>query len=179
MRRVAQRFAVSSLLAVSAAIGAPAAADAAGCAGADRTPADLGQRATARTTLCLLNRERAARGLHRLRADARLRRAARGHAGDMVTHHYFAHTSKSGASFVTRIKRTGWTRSRRSYTVGENIGWGQGSLSTPRAMVRAWMDSAGHRENILARQFTMIGIGVATGAPSGGAGATYATDFGG
>ena len=97
----------------------------------------------------------------------------------MVAQHYFDHTSKSGASFVTRIKRTGWTRTRRSWTVGENIGYGSGSLATPREMVRAWMNSAGHRQNILARQFKVIGIGVANGAPTGGGGATYATDFGG
>ena len=41
------------------------------------------------------------------------------------------------------------------------------------------MHSAGHRANILAREFRMIGIGVANGAPTGDRGATYATDFGG
>ena len=55
----------------------------------------------------------------------------------MVAKRYFAHDSKSGATFLTRIKRTGWTRSRRSWTVGENIGYGTGSYATPRAMVRA------------------------------------------
>jgi uncharacterized protein YkwD len=179
MRRTAQRLAVTSLLAVAAAVAAPAAAGAASCSGADRSPAELGQDATARTTLCLLNKERSAHGLRKLRADAKLRRAADGHAGDMVARHYFDHDSKSGASFVTRIKRTGWTRSRRSWTVGENIGWGGGSLSTPRSMVRAWMNSAGHRANILSRSFNQIGIGIANGAPAGGSGATYATDFGG
>jgi uncharacterized protein YkwD len=97
----------------------------------------------------------------------------------MVAKHYFDHNSKSGATFVTRIKRTGWTRSRRSWTLGENIGYGSGSYATPRAMVRGWMNSSGHRANILRRQFRMIGIGVANGAPTGGSGATYATDFGG
>ena len=88
-------------------------------------------------------------------------------------------TPSSGASFGTRIKRTGWTRARRSWTIGENIGWGGGSLATPRSMVRGWMNSAGHRANILSRGFRMIGIGIANGAPNGGSGATYATDFGG
>ena len=178
MRRNAQLLAVSSLLALVAA-GAPAAANASGCSGADSDPASLGQAKTAHTTLCLLNHERKIRGLRKLRHDAKLSRAAAGHAGDMVAKHYFDHTSKSGASFVTRIKRTGWTKSRRSWTVGENIGYGSGSLATPREMVKAWMQSAGHRQNILARQFKMIGIGVANGAPTGDGGATYATDFGG
>ncbi len=46
-------------------------------------------------------------------------------------------------------------------------------------MVRGWMNSAGHRANILSRQFRLIGIGIANGRPTGGGGATYATDFGG
>jgi uncharacterized protein YkwD len=179
MRRTAQRLAVSSLFALVAAAGAPAVAGAKGCSGADSDPASLGQPGTAHATLCLLNRERSIRGLRKLRADGKLRSAATGHAGDMVAKHYFDHTSKSGASFVARIKRTGWTRSRRSWTVGENIGYGSGSLATPREMVRSWMHSAGHRQNILARQFKMIGVGVANGAPTGDGGATYATDFGG
>jgi uncharacterized protein YkwD len=179
MRRTALRLAVSSLLALTAAVGVPTAASAAGCSGADRSPAELGQTATVHVTLCLLNRERHSRGLRSLRADSKLRRAADGHAGDMVAKHYFDHTSKSGASFITRIKRTGWTKARRSWTVGENIGYGSGSYATPREMVKGWMHSAGHRANILARQFKMIGVGVADGAPTGGSGATYATDFGG
>jgi len=178
MRRIRQ-LAVSSLLAVTAAAAAPAMADASGCAGADRSPAQLGRGGATHTTLCLLNRERASRGLGRLRLDGKLGRAAQGHARDMVAKRYFAHDSRSGASFSTRIKRTGWTRSRRSWTVGENIAWGSGSLSTPRAIVRGWMNSAGHRANILSRSFHLIGIGVANGTPTGGGGATYATDFGG
>jgi uncharacterized protein YkwD len=179
MLRSARRLGVTSLLALIAVSAAPSMAGAASCPGADRSPAELGQRAAIRTTLCLLNKERASRGLGKLRADSKLRRAADGHAGDMVAKHYFDHDSKSGASFVTRIKRTGWTRSRRSWTVGENIGFGSGSYATPISMVQGWMQSSGHRANILARQFRMIGIGVANGAPTGDSGATYATDFGG
>jgi uncharacterized protein YkwD len=179
MRRKAQRLAVSSLLALTAAVVAPVGADAASCKGADTAPALLGHDATARATLCLLNQQRRAHGLRELRSDGKLRRAAAGHAGDMVARRYFDHTSKSGASFITRIKRTGWTKHRRAWTVGENIGFASGSLATPRQMVKGWMRSSGHRANILARQFRLIGVGVADGAPTGGSGATYATDFGG
>jgi uncharacterized protein YkwD len=45
-------------------------------------------------------------------------------------------------------------------------------------MVRAWMDSPGHRTNILNRRFRDIGIGIVVGTPSGPGGATYTTDFG-
>ena len=51
----------------------------------------------------------------------------------------------------------------------------------PQAMVRLWMDSEGHRDNILNARFRHVGIGVATGAPAnigGGRAATYTTDFG-
>ncbi len=178
MRRIRQ-LVCSSLLAVTAVGAAPAIANAASCSGADSSPSALGASKANRATLCLLNRERRARGLRALRSNSKLARAARGHARDMVAQHYFSHDSRSGASFSARIKRTGWTRSRRSYTMGENIGWGGGSLSTPRAMVQAWMNSAGHRANILSRSFNQIGIGIANGAPTGGSGATYATDFGG
>ncbi len=179
MRGRIRQLVVSSLLAVSAFVAVPAAANAAGCAGADSVPATLGSSAANHATLCLLNAQRRAHGLHPLRMDSKLGRAASGHAHDMVTRHFFDHNSPGGATFAARIKRTGWTRSRRSYTIGENIGWGGGSLATPRSMVYAWMHSAGHRANILARSFRMIGIGIANGAPTGGDGATYATDFGG
>ena len=177
MRRV--RLAVSSLLALSAFAAVPGAAGAAACSGADTAPASMSRTAANRATLCLLNAQRRAHGLRALKLDGKLGRAAAGHARDMVAKRYFDHDSKSGASFGTRIKRSGWTHSRRSYAIGENIGWGGGALSTPRAMVRGWMNSAGHRANILSGRFRMIGIGIANGAPTGGGGATYATDFGG
>ena len=104
-------------------------------------------------------------GLRPLRADRKLGKAALGHSKDMVAHRYFAHESRSGAPFTARIARTGWTRARRHYILGENIGWGSGSLATPRSMVRGWMQSAPHRANILERRFHMIGIGVAFGSP--------------
>jgi uncharacterized protein YkwD len=162
------------------AVAIPATASAATCSGADRSPAQLGQAGVRHATLCLLNQQRAAHGLRRLRADRRLAKAALGHSKDMVAHRYFAHESRSGAPFTARITRTGWTRSRRSYVLGENIGWGSGTLATPRAMVRAWMHSAPHRANILERRYRVIGIGVALGVPVAGSdGATYSTDFGG
>jgi uncharacterized protein YkwD len=177
-RRLRRLVAVPVVLA--AAVAVPATASAATCAGANRSPGKLGEAGVRHTTLCLLNRQRAAHGLSALRADHRLATAALGHSKDMVAHRYFAHESRSGAPFSSRIVRTGWTRSRRSYVIGENIGWGTGNLATPRAMVRAWMHSAPHRANILERRYRVIGIGVAFGVPvAGSGGATYSTDFGG
>jgi uncharacterized protein YkwD len=176
MRRI-RTLVVSSALVVTALAAVPAVSAASSCTGADTVPSATTHEAQA--TLCLLNQQRRAHGLRALRMDTKLGKAARGHAEDMVAKRYFDHDSKSGASFEARIKRTGWTKARRSYIVGENLAWGGGHLATPREIVKSWMNSPGHRSNILAREFRMIGIGIANGAPTGGAGATYATDFGG
>ena len=178
MRRIRQLL-VSSVVAVSAFAVAPAVAAAATCAGADRVPTASNDKRATHATLCLLNAERRSRGLRPLRRDAKLTRAALGHARDMVAKRYFDHDSRSGATFIHRIKRTGWTKARRSYTMGENIAWGGGHLASPRSIVRGWMKSSGHKANILARDFRYVGIGIAHGAPTGDSGATYATDFGG
>jgi uncharacterized protein YkwD len=153
---------------------APATASAASpCDDADGTLEQLGRPAARAATLCLLNRERAAHGLGALRASARLARAAQGHAADMVRRRYFAH-----GNYGARIARTGWGRNRRAYTIGENLAFGTGGRATARAIVAAWMQSPGHRANILQRRFHAIGIGIASGTPYGDAGATYSTDFG-
>jgi uncharacterized protein YkwD len=153
---------------------APAAASAAGpCDGADGSVEQLRLPAARAATLCLLNAERATHGLGPLRSSAKLAHAAQGHADDMVDRRYFAH-----GNFGARIARTGWGRHRRTYTIGENLGYGTSGDATPRAIVAAWMNSAGHRANILQRRFHAIGIGIAAGTPDGDDGATYSTDFG-
>ena len=118
------------------------------------------------------------RGRGTLRYNAGLALAGRRHAGDMVRRRYFSHDSRSGDHFDDRIRRTGYLRGARSALVGENLGWGTGFLATPRAMVRQWMNSPGHRANILRPGFKEIGIAVVTRTPGGTRGATYATAFG-
>jgi uncharacterized protein YkwD len=130
--------------------------------------------------LCLHNAERMARGLPPLKENAKLRRAAQRHSDDMVRNRYFAHESRSGADMADRILGTGYARNR-GWSLGENIAWGTGRLATAAEIQRAWMQSPGHKANILRRQFRDIGIGIAVGAPvgSGGlGGATYTADFG-
>ena len=160
-----RRSVAVALACASALIAVPSRAAAADCRGADH----LAPVAARAATLCLLNVERAARGLAPLRLDRRLSRAARAHSADMVAHRYFAHDSRDGTGFGARIARTGWTRHRRGWTIGENIAWGEGPLSTPASIVDAWMHSEGHRANILNCGFHVIGIGVATvaGSPHG------------
>ena len=159
---------------------APAAQAEQGCQSSNVAPGEASARDVSRATLCLLNEERAQRGLGRLRLNDRLSRAARRHASDMVNREYFSHESRSGASFVDRIRRSGYLKSVRAWSVGENLAWGAEEGSTPGAIVRSWMRSPGHRSNILQGRYREIGIGVVAGAPSGSwdEAATYATEFG-
>ena len=152
-----------------------------GCENADAPPGQASYAQLGRATLCLVNRERRRRGLRALRSDRRLALAARRHAADMVRHSYFAHDSRSGARFTSRIVRTGYLRGVASWRTGENIAWGAGRSSTARRVVRSWMNSSGHRANILNGGFRDLGVGVVAGAPVPGrydVGATYVHDFG-
>lgn len=176
--------AIAGALAAAAAAGAPAGAaprivGPGPCAGADLVPDAGNIGAVRRATLCLVNRERANRGLPRLRANRALATASQRYARQMVAQTFFDHTSPGGTTFIQRIERTSYLSSANGWSLGENLAWGGGSLSTPRAIVRAWMGSAGHRANILQRGFREAGIGVALGTPTGsGSGATYANEFG-
>lgn len=129
----------------------------------------------------LLNAARAAHGAPPVRSNPRLALAARRHSRDMVAHHYFSHDSRTGEPFSTRIARTGWMRSRSRWRVGETLAWGRGVKAAPRAIVAAWLASAGHRRIVLAPRFHLVGIGVVDGTPSGTrrAGRTFTADFGG
>ena len=114
----------------------------------------------AREVLRLTNVERASAGCSALAWDSRLAAAAAGHSTDMASHDYFSHTSRDGRSFSARITAAGYGWSR----VAENIAAGQ---PTPKAVVAAWMDSDGHRANILNCALTELGVGVARSGASG------------
>jgi uncharacterized protein YkwD len=150
------------------------------CANTDLVP-DAGNVAVVRAAvLCLHNRERTARGLPALKEHAKLREAAEGHSVSMIADSYFSHDSPGGEDMADRILGTGYARGQ-GWSLGENIAWGTGDLATAGEIHRAWMRSAGHKANILRRQFREIGIGIALGAPvdTGGLdGATYTADFG-
>ncbi len=107
----------------------------------------------------LTNAERAKAGCGALTHDAKLRAAAFGHSADMSAKGYFSHTSQDGRSFSDRIKATGF-----SFTAAaENIAKG---YPTAAAVVKGWMDSPGHRQNMLNCAYTHIGVGhAAAGGP--------------
>jgi uncharacterized protein YkwD len=160
---------------------APAAASQPVCSSASAAPAKSETKRLEQATLCLLNAQRRRRGLGPLRISPRLARSAGLHAADMARRNYFSHVSLVGESFVDRIRETGYLRGVRRWALGENIGWGAGSRSTPRAVVDAWMHSPGHRAIILSTAYRDVGIGLAAGAPvrrHSSRAATYVTDFG-
>jgi uncharacterized protein YkwD len=156
----------------------PTASAAGACAAANASASQASKRALARATLCVLNAQRARHHLRPLRLNRRLSAAARRHSRAMARRRFFSHTSPNGASFADRIRGTGYLSGARSWYIGENIAYGSGDRSSPRSIGSAWMNSAPHRANILSRSFREIGIGLASGTPAGGRGATYTTDFG-
>jgi uncharacterized protein YkwD len=174
------RRAVTLLVSVTAlALAAPAGAQTADCPGADVVPAAGNTPLAAQATLCLLNGERAAQGMGALSEAPGLTQPSIAYSNRMVTEHFFAHESPDGGRLTDRLTAAGYIEANGDWTVGENIAWGQGELSTPRSIVAAWMASPGHRDNILTRKYTEIGLGIALGTPGDTAwGATYTTDFG-
>ncbi|MBM7846401.1 CAP domain-containing protein [Herpetosiphon giganteus] len=102
--------------------------------------------------LTLVNQERAQAGCGALTVDSRLRTAAWLHSQDMAINNFFSHTGSNGSTVPQRITAQGypWVR------WGENIAAGNNS---PQAAVNSWMNSPGHRANILNCNFTQTGIG--------------------
>lgn len=120
------------------------------------------------TMLKLINHARTTRGLHALRSQYALHRAARSHSVDMIRCDYFAHSSLSGAGVGTRDRQAGYSVSGWSqWTVGEVIAWGYGSRGSPRAVFKAWMHSSTHRRIILGRRWRDVGVGCARGTFKG------------
>lgn len=109
----------------------------------------------------LVNVERAKKGLQPLKANWELSRIARLKSQDMINKHYFSHQSPTYGSPFNMMENFGI----RFSSAGENIAYGQ---RTPQEVMNAWMNSPGHRANILSPSYTEIGVGLAktsTGVP--------------
>lgn len=111
-----------------------------------------GVSAEEQAVLDLTNKERAKAGLKPLQIDAQLQKSAKQKSADMAKNRYFSHTSPTYGSPFDQMKMNGVTYR----SAAENIAMGQRSA---QEVVTAWMNSAGHRENILTPSFTHIGIG--------------------
>ncbi|MGW0865851.1 CAP domain-containing protein [Streptomyces sp. NPDC002611] len=115
---------------------------------------------TAAAVTDLTNRERARAGLPPLAVDPLLTTAAQSHSADMVARAFYSHTGPDGSQPWDRAAAAGSTRR----SIGENIACGQRS---PAEVVEGWMNSPGHRANILKPGFTHIGVGFAGGGRAG------------
>ena len=110
--------------------------------------------AQAREVVDLVNAERAKAGCKALSINDKLMTAAQRHSQDQADHQNMSHTGSDGSNAGLRLDRVGYAW--RTY--GENVAWNQ---KTPAAVMDAWMNSSGHRANILNCAFTEIGVGIA------------------
>ena len=159
------------------------AAAASTCRDADLVPRSARTAArAARATLCLINVVRRTSRVRRLKADRALARVARGHSRAMVSRRFFGHIDPAGRDVGGRLRAAGWLPRPPTWAAGENVGFGDGPASTPRATVEGWYLSDAHRVNMLDPQFDRAGIGVAPGGPvpsaPGVPGATYTNVLG-
>lgn len=122
-----------------------------------------------------VNAARAAHGLRPLRLSRVLSRPARQHSAYLARTGRLDHTGRDGRPFYVRLYAAGFSRRK---AVGENLGM-VGGCSTKLAstVVDMWLDSPGHRANLLSKRFRVVGIAVVA-APKC-ANTVYATDFGG
>ncbi|QGQ48813.1 CAP domain-containing protein [Metabacillus sediminilitoris] len=118
--------------------------------GADQPAKGLSQ--AVQQVIDLTNEERRKNGLPNLTADTKLSGVAQKKSEDMRQNNYFSHTSPTYGSPFDMMRDFGVTYK----TAGENIAQGQ---QTPQQVVQAWMNSEGHRKNILSKDFTHIGVG--------------------
>lgn len=126
-----------------------------------------------RRVLVLHNRARKERGLRPLCIDPRLTLAARAHSWEMIEEDY---SSYDGESVGERLKRFGYDQSFH----GENLAGGTGTYGEPDSTFQRWMNSPGHKANIVNGEYRRVGIGTRTGDYKGFEGHTmYTVDFGG
>ena len=135
---------------------------ASGCPGANASVGNTSPQVLRSAVVCLINQERAAHHLPALHASPQLNDSAQHWTSAMVSSDQFTH----GTNFAARISAAGYVWR----SAGENIATG---YSTPRAVVRAWMASTGHCQNILNPTYRNVGTGVSTGVVRG-----YATGIG-
>jgi uncharacterized protein YkwD len=172
---------IAALTASAAALPAAARGDSGGCAHASAAAGQVALAAAARSLRCIINAERARHGLPGVRANRRLRRAARRHALEMARADFFGHVSPAGSTAESRIRDAGYLRGARRWSIGEALVWGATSAGAPRRLVRRLLDSPPHRAILLSPAFRDVGVGVAAGAPDrpgGPPSLTVALDFG-
>ena len=122
----------------------------------DPLPMDSAALSIIQEVLDIVNSERARVGLQPLRLHSQLIAAAQAHSDDMARHNFLSHTGSDGSSPFDRMRRYGYN----FRWAGENVASG---YSSPQDVMRGWMNSSGHRANILNPNFRDLGIGYAQG----------------
>lgn len=162
------------------ALSAPAPAAASPCKAWGKTdPEKLRNGQARKAVLCLINKERHDRGLQALDRNKKLQKAAQRHNDRMDGTGCFSHQCPGEPALDVRLDDY-LSGGLSQWGIGENVAWGTGASATPESIVQAWMDSAGHRANILSRDWREIGVGFSEGSPSSdnAAAGIYTTDFG-
>lgn len=134
-------------------------------------PAEVAIAPEEQEMLDLVNAERTRESLAPVTWCPALARSATDHSQDMALKNYFEHESLDGREVADRAKSQGYN----FQTVGENIAVGQRDVAE---VMQGWMNSPGHRENILRPQFTHLGSGVATGDFKGQESIYWTQNFG-
>ena len=122
-----------------------------------------------------INSERRSHGLRRLRVSHKLRHAADYHSHEMMIGNYFSHASRNGWDFGQRIHAL--TGMRRAGEVLAWFGYNARGRAAARQAVRMWMNSPGHRAQILTRDFTHVGAARRIGSIGRGAGTVITVDL--
>lgn len=147
--------------------GVPASASAA-CADADLTLSSATAARVDKAIVCRVNEERKRNGRKALKVNKSLAKAARAHTSDMAKRGYFDHVSPDGRNPSDRAKKAGY----KNGFVGENIGAGP---MTANGVMKLWMNSSGHKKNILSKSYKSIGV---SGLLGGKYGSLYTQVFG-
>jgi uncharacterized protein YkwD len=134
------------------------------CPFAHSTPGQASPRRLGAALRCLVNRQRRRYGLALLADAPALDHVAQRFAADMQRRGYFSHVSPEGRRLRDRVRPVGLQAS------GEVIAWGCGEGATPAAAVLGWLASPPHRRVLLSPRYTVVGAGVADGAPEAACG---------
>jgi uncharacterized protein YkwD len=165
----------SSLALLAALVASPGAAPAMaknGCPEAQTPAAELPVKTLRKSIVCLINKQRGKADLKRLHRNRELRKVGQRHVELMVEEDCLGHECPGEATLETRIRQSGYLDGASHWKFAENTGC---SIST-KAMLRHWLRSGFHRQNMLEPKFRDVGVGVAQGAPdSGGCKTDFAT----
>jgi uncharacterized protein YkwD len=167
------RRALATILALCAlgAFAAPAGAESLGrlvapveaCPGQARAGASAADQE--RAMRCMTNFARRHSGLRGMRDSSELDRSAGRKSGDMIRCDEFSHEA-CHRQFTYWLKRVGFIEDPGCWRAAENIAWGTGRLGSVRSIFTAWINSSGHRENILG-PYGRVGIGLRVGGLEG------------